>query len=298
VTAGRMHADEVETDAALVQRLLAAQFPQWAGLPIERVPSSGTDNALYRLGSELVVRLPRILSAVGEVDKDSRWLPQLAPLLPIAIPTPLAKGEPAEGYPWTWGVYSWLDGRNPTLVTVGGREELARDLASFVNALHGIDLPGVPPARRGRRPLGQTQAERADAALRELRGLGLIDVDAAAAAWAEAVEAPAWSGPPVPVHGDLLAGNLLVRAGRLAGVIDWSLFGLGDPACDLMVAWNVLPAGARALFRAEVGVDDVTWARGRGWALSQALIALPYYRETNPVFAANAHHVIGEAVAG
>jgi aminoglycoside phosphotransferase (APT) family kinase protein len=291
-----MHRDEIETDAALVRRLLEEQFPQWAELTIERVPSSGTDNALYRLGAEMVVRLPRIHWAVGGIEKELRWLPLLAPRLPVSIPVPLAKGEPADGYPWTWSIYSWLDGENPALEGAADERALALDLAAFVTAVRALDLADGPPARRGR-PLGEAQRGPARAALAELRGLGLIDVDAATAAWEEALAAPQWTGPPVWVHGDLLAGNALLRDGRLAGVIDWSGVGVGDPACDLMVAWNLLSRDGRDVFRAAVGADEATWSRGRGWALSVALIQLPYYRDTNRGLAANALHVIGEVLA-
>jgi aminoglycoside phosphotransferase (APT) family kinase protein len=291
-----MHADELHTDAALVRRLLAAQFPHWANLPIERVPSSGTDNALYRLGDEMLVRLPRIHWAVGGVDKDLRWLPKFAPLLPVSIPVPLAKGDPAEDYPWTWGVYPWLEGENPPLDGIADANSLTSDIASFVNALHRVNLAGGPPARRGR-PLGEAQDEEARPALAELCAMSLIDVDEATDAWEEALEVPPWAGPPVWVHGDLLAGNLLLQGGRLTGVIDWGGVGVGDPACDLIVAWGVIPRSLWSFFRAAVGVDDATWARGRGWALSVGLIALPYYKETNPTLAAIARHLIDEALA-
>src|SRR5438105_4174329 len=144
-----MHTDELPTDARLVGRLVAAQFPQWAGLPIERVSSAGTSNALYRLGDDMVVRLPRIHWAVGAVDKDFRWLPSLAPLLPVAVPVPLAKGTPAEGYPWDWGIYSWLEGENPTVDRVADTDSVTTDVTRFVEALHRIDPTGGPPARRG-----------------------------------------------------------------------------------------------------------------------------------------------------
>jgi aminoglycoside phosphotransferase (APT) family kinase protein len=288
-----MHADEVETDTGLVRRLLAAQFPAWAGLRIERVPSSGTDNALYRLGDELVVRLPRIHRAVGGIETDFRWLPVLAPRLPVATPLPLARGAPTEGYPWDWGVYSWLEGENPIPDGAGDPQSLAEDAARFVEAMHAIDPDGGPPARRGV-PL-EVQDERARASLIALRGT--IDTDAATAAWEEALAAPPWSGAPVWVHGDLLPGNLLLRGGRLTGVIDWAGVGVGDPACDLIIAWGLLPAEARGAFRERLGVDDATWARGRGWALSLALIAVPYYEDTNPEFAATARRLLREALA-
>jgi aminoglycoside phosphotransferase (APT) family kinase protein len=288
-----MHAEEIHTDVGLVRRLLAAQFPQWAALPIELVPSSGTDNALYRLGSDMVVRLPRIHWAVGGVDKDLRWLPMLAPLLPVAIPVPIAKGTPAEGYPWEWGVYPWLEGENPTVDGIADSDSLARDVARFVDTLHRLDLTGGPPATRGV-PL----AMRDDPTRTAIAALqGTIDTDATTAAWDAALQMPSWSGPSVWVHGDLSPGNLLLQRGRLAAVIDFAGLGVGDPACDLIVAWNLLPVDARTVFRGELGIDDATWGRGRGWALSVALIQLPYYRDTNPALATNARHVIREVLA-
>ena len=289
----KMHADEIHTDVDLVRRLLAGQFPEWAGLPLEPVPSGGTDNALYRLGTDMVVRLPRIHWAVGGVEKDSRWLSTLAPLLPVEIPVPLAKGAPAEGYPWDWGIYPWLAGENPTVDNIDDARSLACDIARFISALRRIDLPGGPFARRGA-PL-EVQDQSARTALTALRGM--IDTEAASAAWDAALEAPPWPGPPVWVHGDLLPGNLLLRAGRLSGVIDWSGVGVGDPACDLIVAWGLFRAEGRNVIRNELAVDEATWARGRGWALSVGLIALPYYVDTNPMLAATARHLIHEVLS-
>lgn len=282
-----MHENELPTDAALVRRLLAAQFPEWADLPVEPVPSSGTVNALYRLGDEMVVRLPRMEWGAGGLAKDREWLPRLAPLLPVSIPVPLAHGTPAEKLPWEWGIYPWLEGEHPD------RDADAESLAAFVSALHAVRLDGGPPARRGR-SLAEVQDEDARAALRELDRS--IDVAAATAAWEESLQAPFWDGPPVWVHGDLLPGNLLIRDGRLTGVIDWGGVGVGDPACDLVAAWGALSAGSREVFRRALDVDDATWARGRGWALSIGLIALPYYVDTNPVFAETARVLIREVL--
>lgn len=283
--------DEVSTDVALVRRLVAVQFPDWASLPIEPVPSSGTDNALYRLGEDMVVRLPRIHSAVDGEERAREWLPRLARLVSVDVPVLLAVGQPADGYQWSWSVYRWLEGANPR---VGGIVDpaLTSDLAQLVLSFYRIDLAG-PATGRGL-PL-ETRDEETRAALAELEGT--IDTDAPTVAWEAALRVPRWSGPPTWIHGDLLPGNLLLRDGRLRGVIDFGCVGVGDPACDLIAAWGVLPAVARADFRDELGADDDTWARGRGWALSIGLIALPYYMDTNPVFAAVARHLIGEALA-
>ncbi|MDP9320264.1 MAG: aminoglycoside phosphotransferase family protein [Chloroflexota bacterium] len=292
-----MHADEVAIDGSLVRRLLAAQFPRWADLPVEPVESAGTDNAIYRLGDNMVVRLPRIGWASAQVEKEHEWLPRLAPHLPLAIPVPLAKGIPAEGYPWPWSVYRWLDGENATVDRIADLRQAATDLAHFVAALQRIDpTGGPPPASNSSRgvPLAMRDAptRAAIASLRET-----FDADAVTAVWEVALQAPAWPGLSVWLHGDLNAGNLLAQHGRLSAVIDFGCLVVGDPACDLMVAWMLLTAETRDVFRAALPVDDATWARGRGWALSVALIILPYYRHTNPALCGIARYAIDEILA-
>ena len=293
-----MHPDEVETDARLVRRLLAAQFPDWADLPIEAVTPRGTDNKLYRLGDEMVVRLPSRERTVKTLVKEREWLPRLAPRLPFDVPVPLAVGTPAEGYPWTWSVYSWLEGDNATGSRFVDLRRAAADLARFVGALQRIDASGGPrPGEdnffRGA-PLGTRDAT-VGAAIVTLRQE--IDVDTATATWETALRAPAWKRPPVWVHGDLDARNLLVRHGRLTAVVDFGCLGVGDPACDLAVAWKVLPAETRDIFRRALSVDDATWARARGWALSQAVIALAYYTlETNPVLVRESERWIADVL--
>lgn len=288
-----MHADELLTDVPLVRRLLEEQFPEWGALPLERVPSSGTDNALYRLGRELVVRLPRIDWAATDVEKDREWLPRLAPLLPVRIPELVARGLPGEGYPWHWGVYTWLPGENPVVGGLANVEALAADAAQFVKAVRDLDLEGGPPGDRAGPLAGRD--ERVRRAIREVEGM--FDAGALTSAWEEALASPAWAGAPIWTHGDLLRGNLLLTDGCLTGVIDWSGVGVGDPACDLLVAWSVLPAEVRPGFREEVGIDDATWTRGRGWALCVGLLQVPYYKETNPELAANGRHMVEQALA-
>lgn len=296
--AARMHADEADVDAALVRRLLAACFPDWAPRPLVPVASSGTDHALYRLGDDLLVRLPRLARVVDQVEREHRWLPRLAPQLPVAIPTPVARGSPAAGYPWPWSVYRWLAGENPVAGRIPDAGRLATELAAFVAALHAIDPAGGPPPGAGTffrgAPLA-TRDERTRAALAALRGE--IDTKSASAVWGEALRTPPHAGPPVWIHGDLAPGNLLCVDGRLAAVIDFGGSGVGDPACDLIVAWNLFDDAARRVYRSALAVDEATWSRGRGWALSVALLQLPYYRDSNPALAANARRTIREVLA-
>ena len=292
MSAGQMHPGMHPIDDALVRRLVAGQFPQWAGLAVERWPSGGTVNAMYRLGDDMVVRLPLVRGGAEDVSMEQEWLPRLAPQLPTRIPEVLGAGVPAQGYPWPWSVYRWLAGEHPEAGALSEPMLLAEDLAAFVAAMRSITLPAAPRAHRGG-PVASLDAE-TRAAIKELRGIPQedVDCDAAAAVWEEALRAPDWDGPPVWLHADLMPGNLLVDGGRLASVIDFGCTGRGDPACDLFPAWNLLPRDARQVFREALAVDDATWIRGRGRTLSQALIALPYYRRTNPAMAHNARHVI------
>ncbi|MFI6130386.1 aminoglycoside phosphotransferase family protein [Micromonospora sp. NPDC051141] len=286
-----MHEHEVHTDPALVERLVARQFPQWAGRPVTPVRSGGTDNAIYRLGDDLTVRLPRIETAVKQVEFEHTWLPVLAPRLSVAVPEPCAVGRPAEGYPWPWAVHRWIDGEHPSDATTDHRR-FAADLGTLVTGLRQADPTG---ARTGYRsgPLRQR-----DAYLREWAEAahGLVDVDAVLAAWEAALAAPAWAGPPVWAHGDLLAGNVLVRDGRLCGLIDFGAAGVGDPACDALPAWTLLDADSRPVFREAAGFDDATWARGKGWALL-FVSALTYYRTTNPTMYAVGRRAVDAVLA-
>lgn len=289
-----MHPDEVETDVALVRRLLAGQFPRWAGVAVEPVESYGTDHDIYRLGGDLAVRLPRIGWATAQAATEAEWLPRLAPHLPLAVPVQLARGEPAEGYPFEWSVYEWLPGEDAN-GTIDDLERAAVDLAAFVKALRGIDTAGAhprPPRARGA-PLGELD-KGVRGAIAELGER--IDHDAALRSWEESLAAPAWDGDEVWVHGDLLPGNLLVVDGRLSAVIDFGALNVGDPACDLQPAWNVFSGASRARYRAELEVDDASWLRGRGWALCQAVLALPYYWSTNPGMVRQASHALAQVL--
>ena len=295
----RMHADEVETNPDLVRRLLEAQFPRWADLRIEPVPSAGTDNALFRLGDDMVVRLPRIPSAAGQATKEQDWLPRLAPLLPLAIPVPLAGGSASDFYPWQWSVYRWLDGTAArSSDDLSDPARAAAELGRFVASLHRIDSTGVPQPGQHNAFRGVPLSKRDRATRSAIHALReTIDMAVAADCWSAALGSPPWSGKPIVIHGDLQPANLLLRNGQLSAVIDFGCLAAGDPACDLMAAWTFLPSPARSAFRAAAGADDAAWARGRGWALSFGLIALPYYESTNPTLASIARRTIDEVLA-
>jgi aminoglycoside phosphotransferase (APT) family kinase protein len=295
VAATKMHADEVGTDAALVRRMLAAQFPHWADLAIEPVVSYGTDHDIYRLGDHLSARLPRIGWAVGQAAMEAEWLPKLAPHLPLAVPVQLATGQPAEGYPFEWSVYEWLPGENAN-GTIHDLDGAAVDLAAFVRALRTVDASDAPPRPPGGR--GAPPRELDGAVRRSIAELGdRIDGAAALRSWQESLDAPEWAGDETWVHGDLLPGNLLVVDGRLSAVIDFGCLNVGDPACDLQPAWNVFTGESRARYRDELQADDASWIRGRGWALCQAVVALPYYWDTNPGMIRQASHALAQILA-
>ncbi|MFJ6666852.1 aminoglycoside phosphotransferase family protein [Streptomyces sp. NPDC091383] len=288
-----MHADELDLDAPLVRRLIARRFPHWSALPVRRLASFGTENAMFRLGTELVVRLPRHPGAVPDLAHERRWLPLLGPLLPVAVPEPVGAGEADEGYPWPWSVYRWLAGANPVAGAVARPAGPARELGLFVRALRRVEAAGAPAGYRGgplRERDGPTRAAVAELGDR-------VDARAVTELWERALASPEHDGPARWAHGDLSPGNVLVQGGRLGAVIDFGCAGTGDPAVDLMPAWNLLPAPVRGVFREAADAGDAEWARGRGWALSVALIQLPYYWDSNPALAENSRRVIAEILA-
>jgi aminoglycoside phosphotransferase (APT) family kinase protein len=277
----RMHDEQVDAAPEQVRALLRAQLPHLADLAIEPVPSSGTDNTLYRLGDELVVRLPLIEWAVPQIALEREWLPRLRPHLPVAIPEPLEVGEPGEGYPWPWAVYRWIDGEHPD--PDADNTLLARDLAELVQAMHDVALDGVPRSGRGipLRAMGD-----------DIRGAidkvaDRFDAETLHEIWSDATTAPRWPSAFVPLHGDLSTHNLLLRDGRLHAVIDFSLFGLGDPAVDLEIAFSLFEGASRDAYRQALDVDDDTWRRARGWAV-RGVYGIPYYEHTNPGIAERA----------
>lgn len=278
-----IHFDKNAIDSSLAERLIAVQFPQWAGLPITPVSHQGWDNRTFRLGTELLVRLPSAAQYALQVEKEHRWLPPIAPELPLPIPVPLAVGEPGEGFPWPWSVYRWIEGEPATIERIADLCSFARTLAEFLVALRAVDASDGPPPGPHNFYRGAPVAVYDDETQRALSELiGEIDTVAARAVW-DAALATTWTAEPVWFHGDVAFGNLMVNDGRLQAVIDFGTSGIGDPACDLVIAWTLLDDPSREVFRAVVGLDEATWARGRGWAIWKALITLPNVIETDPV---------------
>ncbi len=290
-----MHQD-VSIDSDLVRRLIAAQFPHWADLPVEPVEPGGWDNRTFRLGDDMSVRLPSAASYAAQVEKEQRWLPRLAPHLPLPIPVPLAKGAPGQDYSWPWSVYGWLRGQPAGNGRTADPTQFARSLADFLLALYRVDANDGPPAgqhnfhRGGRLAVYDAETRTALSAL-----AGRIDTDTAQAVWASALGSK-WQRPPVWVHGDVASGNLLVEDGRLCGVIDFGSSAVGDPACDLVIAWTEFSGESRQAFRDTLALDEQTWARARGWALWKALITASGH-DGNQREAAKSWAVIDEVLA-
>ena len=293
----KMHDNEIDIGVPLVRQLLRVQFPQLAKLSIKPVPSVGTDNAIYRLGTDMCIRLPRVPDAakhIEDIEKEQKWLSQIATRLPPAVPTLFGKGKPSEGYLWHWYLYHWLEGETVADKQITDLPKAADDLAQFLLSLQKSDPTGAPFSRRGVALATQDQETRQ--AIKALHGI--IDTEAVETIWEECLHVPVWDKPPVWIHGDLLPTNLLVQHGQLSAVIDFDFLGIGDPACDLLPAWGIFSSDTRDIFRARLAVDEPTWMRGRGWALSIALIIIPYYQSSNPRLVAVANRMIHELLLG
>ena len=289
-----LHADEIPIDDELVRALVRRAMPDYADAPVRRLAATGSTNALFRLGDELLVRLPRQPGGSAAISKEAAWLPLIGPLLPVSVPDVVAVFEPDRDYPEQWSVVRWIEGEHPQVVDPETpvdprREGLASDLAAVLEALGEAEVPvgalDVAHLRsyRGEPLATMDQATRENIArCRSLEDFDL-DLDAAEKIWAEAKCLPGAADLSAPrwYHADLAAENLLVRDGALNAVLDFGALSVGDPTVDLVVAWEVLDPPARELFRRQVGVDDATWLRGRAWALSIALM-IWYYWTTMP----------------
>jgi aminoglycoside phosphotransferase (APT) family kinase protein len=283
-------------DADLVGRLIAAQFPQWSDLPVAPVAVDGWDNRTYRLGDDMTVRLPIGETYALAVEKEHHWLPVLAERLPVAIPEPLGLGRPGEGYPHPWAIRRWIDGETADPSAIGDMTAFAEAVAGFITALQTVDPTGGPAAGEHSFHRGADPAHYDTETRDVLKNLeGRVDTAGAAAVW-EAALAATWRGAPVWFHGDIARRNLLTRNGKLAAVIDFGTSGIGDPACDLVIAWTMFEGESREVFRRNVGQDEATWARARGWAIWKALVSLTWDAPDDLREAPDHHRVINAVI--
>ncbi len=284
----------IAINASLVRRLIASQFPEWRDLPIEPVALSGWDNRTFHLGRDMSVRLPSAADYELQIEKEHQWLPKLAPHLPLPIPLPLAMGSPEHGYPWKWSIYRWLEGQSANSAPIGDLTEFAIDLARFLGALYKIDTTGGPAPglhsfyRGGSLSVYDTDTRQAIASLESK-----IDATSATAVW-EAALSTSWTNPPVWVHGDISAGNLLVKGGKLCAVIDFGQLAIGDPACDLAINWTLFHGKSRETFRRMLSLDKGTWARARGWTLWKALVVAAGFTNPNNTESSQCWRIIDE----
>ncbi len=284
-----MHEDQVHVDVDIVRGLLAEQQPDLADLPIQPVVSTGTVNALFRIGNDFVARLPLQDHWEEGIEREWRWIPWLSSRITAArLPVPIFKGAGNDAFPFSWSVYRWIDGAPYDDDLVEDETDVARQLARYVLELRALEIPSTAPDG-GREPLAELD-DNTRAAIEDAGNV--IDASRAMSVWDHALRTPPWDGTPVWIHGDLLRPNLIVHDGRLEAVIDYGYIGVGDPATDLIPAWAVFGPAGREAYRAALRPDDATWARGRGIALHQAAMIIPYYAETNPAFVELARRTI------
>lgn len=252
--------------------MITDQFPQWASLPVRPVATSGWDNRTFHLGDKMSVRLPSAAHYAAQVGKEHAWLPRLAPHLPLPIPAPLAMGLPSQGYPYCWSVMRWLDGTCANETEVIDKHPIAVQLAAFLRALHAAPVPGGPlPGAHNFHRGGDLKIYQDDVT-RCLNVLGTrIDTPKVKAIWDRAI-ATSWTAPPVWLHGDVAPGNFLIADNKLSAVIDFGGCGIGDPACDLTIAWTYFDGPARAAFIHHMNYDTNTWACAKGWGIWKALL--------------------------
>ncbi len=288
---------KININTLLVRQLISSQFPQWANLPITSIEPGGWDNRTFRLGEHMLVRLPSAAHYADKVQKEQYWLPKLAPLLPLPIPTPLAMGKPTTDYPFPWSIYRWIEGQTASMENISNLNQFAIDLAHFLHALQHIDTTGGPIAgahnfyRGGSLKIYDAETQEALIKLQ-----GKINTSIAKKIWNSAI-ASEWNKPPVWMHGDIAPTNLLMKEGKLTAVIDFGGLGIGDPACDYAIAWTFFDNESRHTFHTTFGIDNETWNRARAWALWKALITHAQLPGTNSAEKENARQVIDAIVA-
>ncbi len=287
---------EINIDSSLVHHLIASQFPQWKDLPIKPIANQGWDNRTFHLGENMLVRMPSREDYALQVEKEQQWLPKLAPFLPLPIPSPIAMGRPDDKYPWKWSINNFLRGSPASITPISNLNEFAKSLAQFLLALQSIDAKGGPLAgphsfyRGGSLKIYDSETRQALGLLK-----GKIDTVTASEIWETAL-ATSWQNPPVWIHGDISTGNLLLQDGQLSAVIDFGQLAVGDPACDLAIAWTLFKGESREIFRTLLALDAGTWARGRAWTLWKFLIVAAGLTEWNAIEASEPCRIIEEVL--
>lgn len=290
-----MHDNEFNIDETLVTNLLKQQYPELAELPLAKIKHYGTDNAILRVGDKYAIRLPRVEYAAEQIEKEIVWLPKFISHLALTIPSPIHIGKPSNDFPHSWYLYHWIEGEDAYNTPPQNLNQFASDLAGFIKALWKVDIAGAPLARRGLPLKEHGRDEWVYQSISELkRYMDDSTLQHCTDIWEETSSTPLWHKPPVWLHADLLPSNLLLLNDKLHAVIDFGLMGIGDPACDLIPAWCLFDRESRMIFKESLNVDENTWIRGKGWALSIALIIMPYYKDTNPVLMSVARRIIGE----
>jgi aminoglycoside phosphotransferase (APT) family kinase protein len=286
-----VHDGEFQIDDELVAGLTARQMPEWSHLPLRRLDTAGTVNVAYRLGKDMLVRLPRLAGLQNGPLRESRWLPEIAPAVPLEIPEYLALGAPTDEYPSPWSVLGWIDGENAVPSALSDTTGAARRLGEFVLALRGVSTDDAPDGNSRGRGLASMDTAFRDYLTQFRNSSGQPEI---LRTWEACLAAPEWDGPPTWFHSDLHSGNLLARAGELVAVIDFEGCSVGDPSSDLIAAWWMFDADSRPIFRDTIQPDEAQWIRGMGWALYMTVAAIPYHTDTNPEFAAMARSALDQ----
>src|SRR3990167_181520 len=294
-----MKQNKFDVSVSLIKNLIFEQFSQWKNLPIKEVEVQGWDNRTFRLGSEMLIRMPSAECYAVKVEKEQKWLPILAKHLSIKIPEPIAMGKPSKDYPWNWSIYKWIEGKSANTLNVNEKdlENIAKQVDQFLNELHKIDTAGAPsPGKHNFYRGGDLSVydKETRSAIEKLKTF--ISAENVLKVWEKALGS-AWNKNPIWIHGDLSAGNILIQNNRLVGIIDFGGTAVGDPACDLVIAWTFLKNKSRKIFKANVNLDNDTWTRARGWALWKAVITLDSLKYKTSLEAFEQKNIIEEIIS-
>lgn len=288
----KLHDDEVDIDIKIVRKLLDEQFPQYKQEELMSMRTSGTDNRMFNLGSDKLVRLPRTEGAVASLEKEALWLPQIGPKLPIEVPIPIHTGKSSKEYPFPWLICPFLEGASPNNSNPLDQEQAVLDLAKFIKQMQKLNTKNAPTCSRGQHiKIRDNTVKKYIPLLKEEYDISLLSE-----IWDSVINTPEWKGLSYWIHGDLHEGNILSKKGKIIAVVDFGLCGVGEPSCDYMCAWTLLGKESREKFKSLLNPDPSCWKRGLGWSFSMGILGYPYYKKTNPVFAEIAKRSMDQAI--